>query len=364
MKRSKLIKCMSIMLSLMMLFSCCTSCNKASETKRTTTTEETEEEETTTTTTAQPITLEVNSLDQFISDGSIFAEDVPISTPTPIPVKQTPIAGQNDGKGYYSGKLENAVIIDNQYFRYTIFDMQMDGEHYYVNGEFENKSDKQYALHFKNPTIDNESNNYYLESDDVLAPHSTMADTTDFARCTKDYHGQEFTRISFLLLAVSQSGKETMPIAEDGSNYILVNIFPQGEDAFVYQDTPLQDTAEIVVDTEGALFTIDSFELTDYRMNVHYTIRNKTTDYLQLKLKDETIMIDDTVFDKVGHQSTYIAPFSSISGVFYVPVDRFSGTKVDPKTAKTIALPVIVNSLTDGIKVLWERLVKTEINYG
>lgn len=370
MKRIPLLKILSTVLVVSLLAFSCSSCKKSENTAKTrvTTEEEDDEEETTKKTTQATVpspTLDVFSLDQFISDGSLFAEDVIVPTPTPIPVEQKPLGLENNGKGYYSGPLENVTVIDNEFFRYTIFNVEKDDEHYYVNGEFENKSDVAFGLRFKNPTVENETNSFQFYLDAPIAPHTTIPDTTDFAKCVKNYSGQDLTRISFLLLATDPEGQGTIiPISESKTNYVLVNLFPQGEDAFVYQESALPDTADIVVDTEGALLSIDSFDLTSDLLVIHYSFRNKTGDYLQFKLKDETIMVDDTVFDEVGHQSVYIAPYSTLSDYFSIRLERFDKVKLDPKNAKSITLPVIANSLTDEIKTLWERMVKAEIEFG
>jgi len=369
MKKSKIIRFLSVMLCVSLLTVSLSACKKSSGKTSRTTEEETEEETTEATTKATvPVpSMKVDSLDQFISDGSLYAEDVVLPTPTPIPVQQTPLGLENDGNGYYSGSLENVNVIDTKNFRYTITKIEHDDEHYYVYGEFENKTDYTYSLHFKNPTVDNECNSFYFTLDEPIQPHTTVPDLTDFAKCVKDYHGQEFTRISFLLLAIdSLKVGKTMPISETGNNYILVNLFPQGEDKYVYEESPLPEGADIVVDTEGTLLSIDSFELlgTDPgRIYIHYTIRNKTADYIQFKLKDESMMFDDTVFDGLGHQSTYVAPFTTISDYFSISLENFDKVKIDPHNVKSLSLPVIVNSLTDDIKVMWERIIKVEVGF-
>ncbi|MBR2750917.1 MAG: hypothetical protein IKD90_07285 [Clostridiales bacterium] len=376
MKRSKLIQFLSVILSLSVFLFSLSACKKNTDkvAAKSTASEEDEddededEDETTTKATKATVSepsLDVLSLDQFISDGSIFAEDVVLPTPTPIPVSQAPLGLSNDGRGYYSGTLEKVNVIDNQYFRYTIFKVEKDAEHYYVHGEFENKTDSSFGLRFMNPTVDNETNDFYFYIDAPMEPKSVLQDTTDFAKCVSNYNGQDLTRISFLLLATDPENKNTIyPISDNNCNYVLVNLFPQGEDAFVYEEAALPDTADILVDTEGALFSIDSFDLNDSQMIIHYTFRNKTGDYLQLKLKDKTIMVDDTVFDELGSQTIYIAPYSTCSNYFFIRKDRFDKVKLNPINANSISIPILVNSLSDGVNVLWERIVKAEVEYG
>ena len=366
MKRSKWITVLATLLACSFLFSACSSSNKTS--RRTTASEEETEESTQETTEPVVPTINVSSLDQFLSDGSLFAEDVPVPTPTPIPVKQTKLGMENNGKGYFSGMPENATIIETKYFRYTIFDIKKTDTSYEVNGEFENKSDKAYKITLRNIAIDSIATTSRFFLQDPIEPHTKVPDTTDFATALEGYHGQDFSRISFLILASDpdQSANATIPISDDGSNYVLINLFPQGEDAFKYEEKTLSEDSKVIFDSDGALFSVDGFEYThsaiSSSMTIKYTFVNKTADYIQFKLLEQKIMLDDKEVE-IGHQSIYIPPFASLEGNFYVSNSALEGTGINPENVKMVIIPVIANSLTDGIKVLWQKSIKTEVTY-
>lgn len=367
MKHSKWITVLTVLLACSFLLSACSSSNKSSR-RSTASEEETEESSQQETTEPEVPTINVSSLDQFLSDGSLFAEDVPVPTPTPIPVKQTKLGMENDGKGYFSGMPENTTIIETKYFRYTIFDIKKTDTSYEVNGEFENKSDKAYKLTLRNVAIDSvaTTTRFYLQ--DPVEPHTKVPDTTDFATVVEGYHGQDFSRISFLILASDPdtSKNATIPISDDGSNYVLINLFPKGEDAFRYEEKAIDEDSKIIFDSDGALFSVDGFEYThsavSSSMTIHYTFVNKTADYIQFKLLEQKIMLDNVEVE-IGHQSIYIPPFASLSGDFYVSNSALEGTGINPANVKMVIIPVIANSLTDGIKVLWQKSIKTEVTY-
>lgn len=311
--------------------------------------------------------MNVTSLDQFISDGSIFAENVAVPTPTPIPVTQTPLGLTNDVDGYFSGPLENATIVDNEYFRFTIFSAEATDQGYIVKSEFENKSDVAYKLYLRNPIVNNECNDlvYYT---DVIEPHKVVPDETNFGDCFANYDGSVPTRISFLMLAVEISGTNPAVLADPVNhlNYIPVNIFPQGEDAFHYEPYEPGPSSDIVYDSEGAEFILDSFDVTNGKLMINYTFINKTTDYVQLLLDDGMITLDKTVIN-VGSQAIYIPPYGRQTGVFTVSSADLQLAGVDPNMVKLVSLPLKANSLNDvehGIKVLWETIIKKEVHLG
>ena len=370
-------KVLTILALLMCVLFILPSCGMQRKTEPTT--EEEEDPDDTTTESVEEVdvraTMQVDSLDQFISDGSIFAENVPIPTPTPIPVNQYTLGMTNDGNGYYSGPLENATVIDNEFFRYTIFSAELTDTSYVVTGEFENKTDVSYYLYFKNPILDNECSDNYFYSD-TIGPHSVMEDVTDFAQLFEDFNGVEPTRISFLLLGVTN---ETNPDGSSKSvvlsspefllNYVPVNIFPQGEDAFVYQDKPISDDSMILYDSDGAMFAIDYFEVTNEYFCIYYTFLNKTSSYLELRLDDHMITLDGTVFNTPNnsHQPIYVAPYARQTAKFTISKDTIEKAGLDPYGISTVTLPLISSSVSDpdeGIKVLWQIDVKCKVSYG
>ena len=367
----KIIQILSILLCVMLVIPACNLKRKGDTTKKETEEEEEEEEEETSASEEDKATMKVDSLDEFISDGSIYADNVPIPTPTPIPVVQTSLGMTNADAGYYSGPLENATIVDNEFFRYTIFYTELTDTNYYVYGEFENKTDLPYILRFKNPIVDNQcfpETEFYSE---VIEPHTVVADVTDFASpfsnadCPVDFSGVEPTRISFLLLAVSQVQGQLAVIDDPvlQRNYLGINLFPQGEDAYVYQQPQLSPDSTIMYDSDGALFAIDYFEITDYSFKVHYTFINKTTQYISLQLDDEIMNLDSIVFD-AGHQSCFIAPFSYQQASFSLSLTDIKNAGLDPLDVHSVAIPLLANSLNDGIKVLWQTLIKKEVEFG
>ncbi|MBO4926812.1 MAG: hypothetical protein J5379_00980 [Clostridiales bacterium] len=369
MKRINFSALISVLLCVMVL---CTSCglHRKETTKKTKVKEETEEEETDESTdeTENPQSvalMKVDTLDAFISDGSIFAENVPIPTPTPIPVTQSPLGLTNDVDGYFSGPLTNASIVDNEFFRYTIISVELTDTTYVVNAEMENKTDVPYILYFRDPIMDNMSTDWYVYTD-TIEPHTVLEDTTDFASIFEDFDGSEPTRLSFLILAIPNDDSQIAILADpvDKLNFIPVNIFPQGEDAFVYQEKPLDPEAMIVYDSEGGQLVIDSFETTEGgQFRVNYSFINKTGDYIQLKLEDGTMTLDKMVFD-VGHQSTYAAPYSRVTGQFYVSGTLTTEAGVDPNSVKRVSLPLIAKSLTQDFKVLWQSTITKEVVFG
>ncbi len=373
MKRSRIAKIIAILLCCAVFLPSCGLRRKETTSKtKHTEEEETDEDETDSTTSATPSAvslMHVDSLDYFISDGTIFAENVPVATPTPIPVSQASLGLTNEVDGYYSGPLENAVVVDNEYFRFTIVSAVLTDTSYTVNSEFENKTDVPYTLNWRNPVMNNENSKYYFYTEDAIEPHTVYTDVTDFAACFDHFDGTEPTRITFLLLAIPTSSNLTAALANassaDGTtlNYIPVTLFPQGEDAFVYVDEPIPPESTIMYDSEGAEFIIDYFEATDAHFQVFYTFINKSGKYLQLRLDGGTITLDKTVFD-VGSQSIYIPPYGRVSESFYVSGSTISDAGFAPTDFKTISIPLIASSLNDDVMVLWETVVRKEIDFG
>ena len=105
MKRQRLVAIISVLLCIALLPSCkLHRKQKVTETEEEETLddEETEADSSELTEASLSYLMNVSSLDQFISDGSIFAENVPVPTPTPIPVNQTTLGLTNDVDGYFS----------------------------------------------------------------------------------------------------------------------------------------------------------------------------------------------------------------------------------------------------------------------
>ncbi len=372
MKKSRLVAIICLMLCFTMLLPSCKLRRKGS----TVTTEEEEDLDEDTeddskeaaeqVTDATAFLMSVTSLDQFISDGSIFAENVAVPTPTPIPVNQTPLGLTNDVDGYFSGPLQNATIVDNEFFRFTIISSEVTPDAYIVTAEMENKSDVPYKLRMYNPITDNGcADPYFIYESDTVEPHQVLNDVTNFATCIKDYNGTEPTRLAFLLLAVPVNRDQTAVLADPNLqlNYIPVTIFPQGEDAFHYEDAPLDPNSMIVFDSEGAEFIIDSFELADNKFCVNYTFINKTTDYIKLQLDGGQMTIDQIVFD-TGIQALYIPPYGRQVGCFAVSQTTITEAGLDPNLIKTVSIPLQAKSLNDELKVLWDTVIKKEIDFG
>ena len=374
MKRQRLVAIICVILCIALLPSCkLRRKQKATESEEEESLEDDETEDTSEDTSSEPeqtsfaYFMNVASLDQFISDGYIFAENVPVPTPTPIPVNQTSLGLTNDDDGYFSGPLENATVVDNEYFRFTIISAEATPDGYIVKSEFENKSDVAYTLYLRNPIFNNECNDrvYYT---DVINAHSVLEDETNFIQCFENYDGSVPTRISFLILAIPASDNQIAVLADPVNqlNYIPVNIFPQGEDAYHYEEQELPPESSIMYDTEGAQFIIDSFEVSDTRFSVYYTFINKTTDYLQFLLNDGEIMLDKMMF-KAGNQAIYVPPYGRQTGVFSVLADDIKAAGMDINQIKLVSLSLKANSLNDvehGIKVLWETIVKKEVELG
>ena len=366
MKKHRLIAIISVMLCFLMILPSCKLRRKgsATEPEESDETDESSEE----TGNASVFQMDVRSLDQFISDGSIFAENVPVPTPTPIPVAQSALGLTNDVDGYYSGPLENATIVDNEYFRFTIVSAELTADGYVLTSQFENKTDNSFSIHLKNPVLDNECTDYYFYTN-TIEPHKVLDDVTNYSSVFKDHDNTKIpTRLSFLILGIPYGNTNHVVLADPVNelNYIPVNIFPQGEDAYHYEDYVPGPTSEIVYDSEGAEFLIDGFDLTDSRFRILYTFINKTSDYVRLQLDDGQITLDKNVF-KPGTQSIYIPPYSRITTEFYIERKDIEEANLDPMKIKLASIPLKASTLTDkdkGIKVLWDTVIKKEVDFG
>lgn len=371
MKKNRLIALLAVVLCFAVLLPSCKLHRKV-ETKATEEEEETEEETESETdiSNASLVTplMQVYSLDQFISDGSIFAENVPIPTPTPIPVNQTTLGLTNEDIGYFSGPLENATIVDNEYFRFTIISVEMTDTKYNVKFQFENKTDNPYSISFLNSIMDNESSEWYYYTDNVLEPHTVYDDENDFGVFFEGYHGQVPTRLSFLLLATVSSSN--MPHAvlweSDGAtyNFVPVNLYPQGEDAFHYVEPEISDDSSIVYDSDGIQLRIDSFDVDSNSFDIHYTIVNKTNKYVMFSLSDKKIMLDQTVFDNAALSTCYVAPYGNVRGSYQVLLDDINSAGMDPNMVKTVSFNVRACYLDEEISVLMEAIIKKEVTFG
>ena len=369
MKKNRLIALLAVVLCFAVLLPCCKLHRKV-ETKATEEEEETEEEtesETESTTSLAISQMQVYSLDQFISDGSIFAENVPVPTATPIPVAQTSLGLTNEDVGYFSGALENATIVDNEYFRFTITSVEMTDTAYNVKFQVENKTDTPYTIFFLDSIMDNESTNWYYYSDSVIEPHTVYEDENDFAVFFEGYNGQVPTRLSFLLLATTA---DDLPRAvlwgKDDStyNFVPVNLFPQGEEAFHYEELEIPDDSSIVHDSEGIQLRIDSFDVDDNSFDINFTVLNKTNKYVMFSLSDGKITLDQTVFNNTMLNTSYVAPYGNVHYVYQVSLDKMNSAGVVPSMVKTVSFNVKASYLDEDISVLMEAEIKKEVTFG
>ncbi|MBO4650513.1 MAG: hypothetical protein J5653_04905 [Clostridiales bacterium] len=374
MKRQRIIAAVSIILCFMMLLPSCNMHKKQA-------TKETEEEEEDiddedddddsdpSDTSGPEFSMKVTKLHQFISDGSIFAENVPVPTPTPIPMKQESLGLTNDVDGYYSGDLNGATIVDNEYFKFVITSAEVTDEGYIVTSEYTNKTDVPYKLYMHDVVLNNvcfDADSYYY-TEKAIEPNKPYVDVTNFASeyAEEPYDFTVPTRISFLMIASPTVDGTTAVLAdpENQLNYIPVNLFPQGEDAYVYEEKPLGSSSEIILDSEGAQMIVDGFDLDDTDFTISYTYINKTSDYIQLRLDDHTITIDKMVYE-VGSQAAFIPPYSRRTGFFRVSRSLIEDSGLDPNSLRLASIPLRADSLNNGVMVLWQTTIKTEIHYG
>ena len=368
MKKSRLIQIIALILCVLIVLPSC-QLRKKSET----TYDDESEEESTTDDESDPDdsypTMLVNSLDQFISDGSVFAENAVLPTPTPIPVVQNTLGRTNDDEGYFEGALENACIVDNEYFRFTILNIDTSTGEYIMNMEYENKTDNAFEVRWFHPIVDEcllDDTYFYT---DVVEPHTVYSDVTNMSKFFPEFfeNSMEPTRISFLLIAAGADPNVKYPaitMASDGMeyNYIPVDLFPQGESAFVYHEADLTDST-ILFDSDGALFAVDYFEVTDYGFYIHYTFVNKTTEHLRLSLDNDILKLDNIVFD-TGSQERFIPPYTNFTSYYYVKCETIRASGLDPNDLQTASIPLLVDSLMNGIYVMWQNTLPTKIVYG
>ena len=372
MKKNRLIALLAVVLCFAVPLPSCKLHRKV-ETKETEEEEETEDEtesetESSTDSLITPL-MQVYSLDQFISDGSIFAENVAVPTPTPIPVNQTTLGLTNEDVGYYSGALENATIVDNEYFRFTITSVEMTDTVYNVKFQVENKSDTPYTINFLDSIMDNEvSSKYYYYSDFVLEPHKVYDDENDFGKFFEGYNGQAPARLSFLLLATTSSSDMPRPVLweKNGStyNFVAVNLFPQGEDAFHYEDPEISDESSIVYDSEGIQVRIDSFDISTDYFSITFTVLNKTNTYVRYSLRDGMITLDQTVFENKTLDTCYVAPYGNVRSVYKIKLGDINSAGMNPNLVKTVSFDVRANYLDEEISVLMESVIKKEVTFG
>ena len=367
MKKNRLIALLAMVLCFAVLLPCCKLHRKVETTVTEEETEEETESESEATTSLAPSLMQVYSLDQFISDGSIFAENVPVPTATPIPVVQTALGLTNEDDGYYSGALENATVVDNEFFRYTIISVETTDEAYNLNVEFENKTDIPFSLFIMNPFIDGYSVQMTFITE-VIEPHKVIADVISFEK--EDfplYDGREPTRVSFLIAPNPLDSNDTVYLSEIGGfkyTYAAVSLFPQGEDAFHYTDPDISDTSSIVYDTDGICLQFDSFEIgTDY-FKINYTFVNKTNVYVMAYLKDGRITLDTTVFDTGYLQSMYVAPYGVYKSNFSVSLNDINNAGLVVGDVKTVSVPLYAKYLASDDSVLVDTDVKKEVTFG
>lgn len=365
MKRSRILAFIASILCMAMLLPSCNKLHKKTTTERTEETDDTEE-------TGAPIetqpsaTMIVTSLDQFISDGGIFSEDVKLPTPTPIPYSQLPIGLTNDDDGYFSGPLVNASIVDNEFFRYTIISTEVTQTSYIVNAEFENKTDEPYSLVLLHPAINNCSCAEYRFVTEVIEPHTVLQDTTDFAQCFPDFDGTEPNRIAFLLKSNPVSSGLIVPLfdSERKANYVPCVLFPQGEENFSFQDREEVSGSSVLYDSEVGQFTIDSFEVSDGYLVVNYSYLNKSPEYVMLSAGNDQVLIDDYYFDIEQGALLYIPPYSRQTKEYYVRVSDLENNGIDPSQVRFISIDLEAKTLYYGILDMWNSTVRGEIVFG
>ena len=370
MKKNRLVALLAVVLCFAVLLPSCKLHRKV-ETTAAEEEEETEDETESETdaSTASLVTplMQVYSMDQFISDGSIFAENVPVPTATPIPVNQTLLGQTNEDDGYFSGPLENATIVDNEYFRFTIVSAETVDGQYTIKAQFENKSDIPYNLFWRDVKVDNYVGHLSVITETV-EPHKVL----DFENSINKeyfpgYDGQEPTRISFYLQAkpLNPDDSAVLTVVDDaGKPSVAVNIFPKGEEAFHYEEPALSDTSSIVYDSDGIRLQIDDFELTDSYFFIHYTFVNKTNVYAMAYLKDSCITLDSTVFDVGSLQACYIAPYGCYEGSYFVDVNSIQNAGLVPTDIKTVSIPVFAFYLGAANSILMDTDVKKEVTFG
>ena len=380
MKKSKLVKVIAILLCFMLLVPSCGLRRKDSTTVEEEDEDFDDEEEEEKNTKKKNsdsddptanVMMYVSSLDQFISDGSIFAENMPVATPTPIPVQQSLLGLTNDDDGYFSGPLNNASIVDNENFRFTIISAEIEdtedsGKQYVIKFEAENKSDVPYALIFKDPVLDNMCTHSDFQTDlnTAIEPGEVLKDTLEYSSAFDDFDPSvEPTRIAFVLLAAPsvKGTKAYLSPTNLERNYVTVTLFPQGESAFEYKPRELSDTSEILYDNDGGQFAINYFETSSYYLYIHYTYTNKTNEYVYLMV-DGDITLDKKMFNATNLYS-YIAPFSQEEGKYAIKLTDIEAAGMNVADIKFVSIPLLAASL-NGLSILWDADVKSKVIMG
>lgn len=377
MKKNRIIALITSIMCVALLVPSCNKLHKKETTRRTKATTEEDEGKTEPAETESSAVMNVLSLDQFVSDGLFYTEDVALPTPTPIPLVQTTLGLTNEDDGYFSGPLQDAVIVDNEYFRYTIFSAEATSDSYILNGEFENKTDIPYILYLFNPIIDNSCNDYYFYTE-TIAPHSIMADVTNFKGCIPNYDGTEPDRIAFVLvaLAVDESGVADSSIfaplngSENQVNYVTCNLYPHGEENFVYEEQEIESGSTIVFDSEESRCDLEYFEVTDKYFIVHYSVLNKTSDYIRIQLDDENISLNGMGFTNSSgatgncRTNNYIAPFARQTCAVAVKLSDIKKLGLDPMKIENVYFSLTCYSLTRNTGAMWATTVMQEVVFG
>lgn len=367
MKKNRVSAILAIVLCMALILPSCKLHKKEPTKKTKPTTEATEPR-----VTGTSLSLDVVSLNQFISDGNAFEETYTLPvTPSPIPVSPTLLGLTNEDDGYYSGPLENATIVDNAFFRYTILSTEVTSESYIITGEFENKTDVPYNLYFYNPIIDNTCNSFCYYTD-VIEPHTVVPDVTDFTKIIPSYDGTEPDRIAFLIMgsALDKSQHVQLFDEEKGMNYVPVMLYPHGEESFVFQDVSALDGSVIGYDSEQFQFAIEYFTIENDVFQVHYSFLNKTSEYMELLLQDHKLMLDDEFFSTYNQANSnyrgnsFIAPYSRQTGAFAVSVEDIQQAGMDPEQVRLASMPLQVYTLYTDLTMIFDATIREQVNMG
>ncbi len=363
MRRSRIVALLACVLCVSMLLPSCKLHKKTSTEDSTIDTEETDETPRTTRVSETTVpSMMVTSLDQFITDGNVFSEDLPLPTPTPIPFTQISLGYTNEDDGYFSGALENATIVDNDLFRFTIVNTEVSQEAYIVNSQFENKSDVPYRLKFLNPTFDGcaVEDSYVTE---ILEPHKVLDDVTNFTATIANYGGTEPDQIAFLLLAIPIDTSMSASIQFE-KNYVPCMLFPHGEEAYIFQDRVEVSGSSILYDSEVGQFAIDQFEISELYFSVTCSFLNKSSEYVMLRATNGQVMLDDTYFDLASSTAVYVAPYSRLTYSYTVSLSSIEGSGIDPQEVKLFSMNLEADTLYYDIAEMWESLIRKEIVFG
>ena len=363
MRRSRIVALLASILCVSVLLPSCKLHKKTSTEGNTIDTEETDETPRATRASETTVpSMMVTSLDQFITDGNVFSEDLPLPTPTPIPFNPISLGYTNEDDGYFSGTLENATIVDNDLFRFTIVNTEVSQEAYIVNSQFENKSDVPYRLKLLDPCFDG----YAVEESyitEIVEPHTVLDDVTDFTATIPDYAGMEPDRIAFLLLAVPIDTSMTASIQFE-KNYVPCTLFPHGEEAYTFQDRNEVSGSSILYDSEVGQFTIDQFEISDRYFSATCSFLNKSSEYVMLRAANGQVMLDNSYFDLSSNTAVYVAPYSRLTYSYKVSLSSIEEAGINPQSVKLFSMDLEADTLYYDIAVMWESLIRKEIVFG